>query len=82
MVNSVSIRGDKEFKDLINKMRIERVRLGIDKDINSISERRITKAIARKITKEPSLFETFVISQLENDKRLSGRKLKSGGFKK
>ena len=66
MINGRTMRVDKEFDELVGQLRAERLLRNIDNKI--LSERRITKAIARKIKRDINLKEIFVSSPLDEDR--------------
>ena len=67
MAKGTPMRVDDEFEVAINKIIGERIVRGIDK--RAESGRRMTKAIARMINRQPVLKETLILSELEDDRK-------------
>lgn len=73
-MNRRIINGDKEFKEILQKIRKERIKLGTDNIYQS--DRRLTKAIARYINTDLNSYMTLVKSPLDDDNKKRGRRLK------
>lgn len=74
MVRSDLLRVDKEFQDMIEHVRAERVVKGIDRKTES--PRRISKVLAKMVNSDALLRNTLINVPLENDREFRGRKLK------
>jgi hypothetical protein len=68
------LRVDNELRELIRKVKIERVNLGTDDVMKS--DRRITKAIARLSVKDINFYNNLIKSPLDDDTKRRGRKLR------
>jgi hypothetical protein len=71
MVHSDLLRVDREFQDMIEHIRAERVIRGTDK--RSESPRRISKVIAKMVNTDAILRNTLVNVELENDRKFTRR---------
>lgn len=75
MVRSSPKRIDKEFDEVLNKLRAERFLSGIDGHLES--PRRLTKVIARMIKENENVQHDLLNVNLENDrKKRGGRRIK------
>ena len=63
--NSIPMRADKEFKKLMEEIKIERIKLGTDQPLKPVTTSRLTLATSRLIKKYPQLKKELVSSKLK-----------------
>ena len=71
-MNTTPVRLDREFANMLKKLKVERIKKGIDTEQKS--DRRLSKAIARYINSDMRAYETLLNSELENDKKTRRRR--------
>jgi len=64
--NSVILRADQRFKEMLKEINLERIKQGKSKEM--LSQRRLTLAM----TRIPNLKEFMIKSEIKNDKKLKG----------
>jgi len=73
MKNLKPLRVDEEFYNLLRTIKIERIKRGTDL-IPNVSDRRLTKAVARIVKMQTETFNSLCNSPLDDDREYRRRR--------